>query len=638
MKKILTGIFVLFIFAAVSGAVLRQTDAQQASINCRIFTDSWFPAVEAYDDGCGSPGAQKQKVSVDGVIFEAVFGFLTELTPDWDEFAKTDAATAGDVELLSLASFGVKGSRIIISKDEQGNERQIVNAAYRVRFNNCATDLLISGTGPENVLYYGNEVIRAADAKIRENTKKMKGFAVCYSQSAPPPIVPSAPAVKPSPGASLPPVVTFTPTPTQALTPTSVQNQITKPPEQPPAQQPKQPDQTPKVTPTLQDEFDVDALRKTMADLGKKLGEVKEKLREASAIEEYLREQSRVAVGADKQSVKKQLFDAYIERKSYTAEYYQVLSEYNKAQEKLQQAEERAQAERRSQWERQLVSKLVENDEKREKERRAIEERLVERREFFTFQEKKRAGEIPGSDRYDEKVCRAGEKMAEAYECKYFIPQPPTFFKHDTYTLSESNLEGLRSVFDKIGLASFAVATFWEGPAALEVMKFVAGEMTGVPVITSFDDIISLTSDLLPDVLLDGIKLIQAKLGLVYQISVPVTIKTIDVEKNYTSKSAGLCRAVTWDSKTEARLSDTETVMVDFVCQGVGNNYTASLGAYDATFSFGNSAEKEKLYYHCKPPKDPAVFAAILQELAGEAMRIAGADIINDSRCPAQRL
>lgn len=210
MKRIPIVAVILSVATIVSGAVLRQTDAQ-ALVNCQIFADSWFSAVEAYDDGCGSPGTTKQRIVANNVSFEAIFSFMTELTADWDNFARENTKD-GDVQILPYGSFGISSQRIASSYDSQNNEYQEIYATYRVRHNTCATDLLISGTGPANDKSYAGKVFAAADAKVRENLEKMKNIAPCNppertpppQTTIPPPIVTPKPIEQP-PAQTMPP-------------------------------------------------------------------------------------------------------------------------------------------------------------------------------------------------------------------------------------------------------------------------------------------------------------------------------------------------------------------------------------------------------------------------------------------------
>lgn len=162
---------------------------------CPKFIDNWFPAVETYEDGCGNPGSQHVKVIAQDVSFNAVFSFLTQVIDDWDTFAKTDYSTSLGLDLgtsgtdeygtfrefvpLQLGHFGVRSRNVVTLKDEQGNDYQIVNMTYRVRFNQCATDILVSGTSSASDMSYADKVFAALQAKIQENVSKMKALYVC---------------------------------------------------------------------------------------------------------------------------------------------------------------------------------------------------------------------------------------------------------------------------------------------------------------------------------------------------------------------------------------------------------------------------------------------------------------------------
>ncbi len=176
--------------------------AQQLSTICPGFVSSWFPEVATLQKGCGMPEESYRTISIDGVSFDALFGFVI-LAPgypvqNWDTSANTDPSTSfgliiGNVETyedgtfrdfhrLTLGDYGVRGRIIAHLYDENSNTRQQINAVYRVRYKSCVTDLFISGTGPAGSSSYGYAVFAAAEQKLRDHVHIMQTFDACKQQ------------------------------------------------------------------------------------------------------------------------------------------------------------------------------------------------------------------------------------------------------------------------------------------------------------------------------------------------------------------------------------------------------------------------------------------------------------------------
>lgn len=166
---------------------------------CPAFISSWFPQAETLENGCSTPGSAHYDIAVNGVSFRALFGFAilgpNYSTQAWDTFADTDPSTSfglalgasetyedgtlRDFQPLSLGDHGVRGRIVANLYDKDSNPRQQVNAVYRVRYNTCVADLLISGIGPANSSSYGYQVFAAAEQKIRDHVDIMKQFTAC---------------------------------------------------------------------------------------------------------------------------------------------------------------------------------------------------------------------------------------------------------------------------------------------------------------------------------------------------------------------------------------------------------------------------------------------------------------------------
>lgn len=391
-------------------------------------------------------------------------------------------------------------------------------------------------------------------------------------------------------------------------------------------------------------ESEVKALREQAALVGRRLADVASRFNKAKAIEEHLHEQLKVAPESQHEALRKELYDVYMERRSYQSPFYSIRNEYDKVNATLEEAEARARQARTDQENRRFAAWLLQRAEQHDKEREAVERRRAQDEAFASFQQRKRDGAIPQGVCYDGQRCRAGEQRTESYDCTYLsLEEHPTFYKQNPYALSDDDLQGMRDVYAKVGLTAFA-ATMAVDPSKHEVAKFIVGEIlekiVGMPVpLGAPEDIFELQA-YFGQRLLERIQILQNKLGLVHKMDIPVTIKTIETTETYTCREEGPCHAVEWDKRSVPRVAATDTAVVTFACQAFAAATTASREDYDSTFSFQNSAEPVAVQRHCLPPKDPRVFSEVLQAISSEALRVVRDEhgLANSDQCPPQEL
>ncbi|MDP2695750.1 MAG: hypothetical protein Q8O87_00675 [bacterium] len=277
--------------------------------------------------------------------------------------------------------------------------------------------------------------------------------------------------------------------------------------------------------------------------------------------------------------------------------------------------------------------RLIEEEARKDRVEQQWEARIQGEKDRQDFQRRRDNAEIPqnscfGSD------CKAGQQAVETYNCKYAYldaDTPPTFWKGNPYALSEEDIDGLGFIFDNINNVEFGLSMLRE-PTRLKAIKFIVGKVTGWHIVTDLDDLLASPRDLLTDTILDAIKIIQKKLGILYAISIPVEIMSLEFEETFTCLEDGKCKDVAWDREiTRQELIDVETKTIKFDCELY---YDANFS--DGKFSFNNEEEQRYLYRICGMPEDPRVFSNKIVELSARAMSIALEDHVNDTQCPKQ--
>ena len=288
-----------------------------------------------------------------------------------------------------------------------------------------------------------------------------------------------------------------------------------------------------------------------------------------------------------------------------------------------------------------IAQKASEEFDRQTEARKAEEARLRDRGKLTDFQTKQQSGDAPQYICFDSK-CEANETKSEPKRCTYFsIDQNsnPKFYKSYPYALSDEDLSGLKKVFANTDLASLG-PTMLLSPSKTDVIKFIVTRVTGIPIVSDLDSVLSLGPDILTEPILESIQDIQHKLDIVQEIEIPVKVTTIEINDIYTSKEAGACYSVKWDKETTTKVIDTKINSATFICGAYSSPTTFGQEGYDGSFNFENTAETVNLRQYCTPSKDTRAFAEKMSELSKEALRSTRdkLNISNSDQCPPQKL